>query len=301
MAGLPHGGGKSMIQGDPHAGGADKERLVRAFAQAIADLRDYIPGPDMGTNEASMGWVRDEIGRAVGLPEALGGIPLDTLGATGWGLVAAAKAAAPLCDLPLAGARVAIQGFGSVGRHAARFLTEEGAIVVAASDSRGAIQSASGLDVAALARLKEEGCSVGELEGTEALDPDDLIAIDCDIWIPAAGPDAIRADNVDRLQARMVLSGANIPATAEAEQRLHARSITLIPDFVANAGGVICGAMEYRGVGATMAFQEIADRVGNNTTSVLKAAFAEGVPPREAAHRIAAERVKSAMALTRWG
>ena len=115
-AGLPHGGGKSVIFADPKMPASDKERLIRAFAAAIADLADYIPGTDMGTDETAMGWIHDETGRAVGLPREIGGIPLDEIGATGFGLVAAIEVAAQHLALPLAGARIVIQGFGSVGR-----------------------------------------------------------------------------------------------------------------------------------------------------------------------------------------
>jgi len=125
-AGLPHGGGKSVIFADPKMPSRDKEQLVRAFAAAIAELTEYIPGPDMGTDELAMGWVHDEIGRAVGLPRELGGIPLDELGATGFGLAAAVEVASKAINLDLKGARVAVQGFGAVGKHAARFLAQKG-------------------------------------------------------------------------------------------------------------------------------------------------------------------------------
>jgi glutamate dehydrogenase (NAD(P)+) len=120
-AGLPHSGGESVIFGDPKMPPRDKERLIRAFAAAISDLAEYIPWLDMGTDELAMGWIRDETGRAVGLPREIGGIPLDEIGATGFGLAAAIDVAGQHIGLPLAGARVVIQGFGSVGKHAARF------------------------------------------------------------------------------------------------------------------------------------------------------------------------------------
>jgi glutamate dehydrogenase (NAD(P)+) len=115
-AGLPHGGGKSVLYGDPRMPHDQKERLVRAFAHALRNETDYVFGPDMGTDEGCMAWIEDEIGRAVGLPAALGGIPLDELGATGLGIRHAAEVAAPRCALALPGARVVIQGFGAVGR-----------------------------------------------------------------------------------------------------------------------------------------------------------------------------------------
>jgi glutamate dehydrogenase/leucine dehydrogenase len=118
-AGLPHGGGKSGIIADPACEPEEKERLVRAFARMIRELTEYIPGPDMGTNETCMAWVKDEIGRSVGLPRVLGGIPLDKIGATGYGLAVAAEVAAAEAKLPLDGARIAVEGFGAVGQHAA--------------------------------------------------------------------------------------------------------------------------------------------------------------------------------------
>ena len=126
----------------------------------IRGLTEYIPGPDMGTNEACMAWISDEIGRAVGLPRVLGGIPLDEIGATGYGLAMAAEVAAAEAKLALDGARVAIEGFGSVGQHAARFLARRGARFVAASDSRGAIHDARGIDVDALIAHKRAGLAL---------------------------------------------------------------------------------------------------------------------------------------------
>ena len=132
-ADLPHGGGKSILYGDPAMPRADKEQIIRAFACSLAEVEQYIFGPDMGTDEECMAWVKDEIGRAVGLPSEIGGIPLDEIGATGWGVLHAVKVASEFLDRPLAGTRVALQGFGAVGKHAARFLSAEGAIIVAAS------------------------------------------------------------------------------------------------------------------------------------------------------------------------
>jgi len=301
MAGLAHGGGKSVIFADPKMPESEKEELIRAFATAIGSESQYIVGPDMGTNEQCMAWVHDEIGRSVGLPRELGGIPLDQLGATGWGLAHAVKAALPFCDLDLKGARVAVQGFGSVGYHAARFLAAEGAVIVAASDSRGTIYRPEGLDLEGLSQLKAEGKSVRESRDGEAGGPDEIIDIECDIWIPAARPDVVTEQNADRLRARLIAEGANIPLTSGAEDRLHQRGILVLPDFVANAGGVICAAMEYHGATQTAAFDAIAEKLSHNTLQVLKAATEEQILPRTAAVRIANERVRRAMATRRWG
>jgi len=254
-AGLPHGGGKSGIVADPRT--ADKPRLVRAFARAIRDLVDYIPGPDMGTDESTMAVLHDEIGRAVGLPRVLGGIPLDEIGATGFGIAECARAAVELCDLELRGATLAIEGFGNVGRHAARFLAEQGVRLVAASDTGGTVHHADGIPVEKLAALKQQGQSVTAYRHGEKLSGDSLFSLPVDLLIPAARPDVIHAGNVGAIKARLILQGANIPATAEAERALHERGVLVVPDFIANAGGVICAAVEYRGGTESDAFRRI--------------------------------------------
>jgi glutamate dehydrogenase (NAD(P)+) len=299
-AGLPHGGGKSVLYAEPQLPREQKERLVRAFAHALRNEEDYIFGPDMGTDEGCMAWIKDEIGRAVGLPAAIGGIPLDQIGATGWGLRHAAEVAAPFCGLDLRGARIAIQGFGAVGKHAARFLAERGAVLVAASDSRGTIFDPDGLPVAALIALKDAGKAVGDSADGRRLDREAILDVACDIWIPAARPDVVREDNAHRLKTRLVLPGANIPLTAGAEAALHERGVMVVPDFVANAGGVICAAMEYHGATQSAAFAAIEEKIRANTAAVLDAAKARGIPPRQAALDLAPGRVREAMTYRRF-
>ena len=299
-AGLAHGGAKSVIFGDPSLPRSEKERLVRAFAAGIRNLKEYIPGPDMGTDETAMAWIKDEIGRAVGLPRELGGIPLDEIGATGFGLAAAAEVAQHSCDLKLDGARVVVQGFGAVGHHAARFLAKKRARLVAASDSKGAVANPDGLDIDQLVALKAEGQSVMELPAGKRINAADIVGVDCDIWIPAARPDMLREDNVDALRARLVLQGANIPATVGAERRMHERGILSIPDFIANAGGVIAASVEYHGGTEKAAFDAIADKVAANTFAVLELMKAKRMLPREAALELARTRVERAMDMRRW-
>jgi glutamate dehydrogenase/leucine dehydrogenase len=299
-ASLPHGGGKAVIFGDPKQSTERKEQQVRAFACAIHPIADYIPGPDMGTDETCMAWIEDEIGRAVGLPLELGGIPLDKIGATGFGLAVCAEAAQNAAGIRLQGARVVVQGFGSVGRHAARFLAEKGAVLVAASDSTGAVIDPAGIDVAELIAIKEEGGEVRDFPKGRKVERDAVIGVECEIWIPAARPDVIRADNVDRLRTRLVLQGANIPVTPEAEARLHARDILTVPDFIANAGGVICAAVEYRGAAQTVAFEAIAEKIRANTAQVLEKARRHKILPRQAAVDLAGRRVQTAMRYRRW-
>jgi glutamate dehydrogenase (NAD(P)+) len=299
-AGLPHGGGKSVIFGDPKMPLRNKERLIRAFAAAISDLAEYIPGPDMGTDELAMGWIKDETGRAVGLPREIGGIPLDEIGATGFGLAAAIDVAGQRIGMQLRGARVVIQGFGSVGKHAARFLSEKGAIIVGASDSRGTIVEENGLDLPALIALKAEERPLHDHPSGRKLAEDAVIDIPCEIWIPAARPDFIHVGNVARLQTRLVAEGANIPCTAEAEEALAARGILVLPDFIANAGGVICAAVEYRGGTETAALSKIEEKIRANTKAMLDEVRRTDALPRTAALSLASERVRRAMRTRRW-
>jgi glutamate dehydrogenase (NAD(P)+) len=299
-AGLAHGGGKSVLWGDPRMPREQKERLIRAFAHAMRHEQDYIVGPDMGTDEGCMAWIKDEIGRAVGLPAAMGGIPLDEIGATGWGISHAADVAASRCGLTLKGARVAIQGFGAVGKHAARFLARQGARLIAASDTLGTLHHPGGIDVARLIDLKNMGRPVCDYPMGEKLDRDAVIDVDCDIWIPAARPDVVREDNVARLRTKLVLQGANIPLTPGAEKALHDRGVLVIPDFIANAGGVICAAMEYRGATEAQAFQAIEEKIRANVGAMLDEAAAKHVLPREAAMSLAGARVKEAMSYRRF-
>jgi glutamate dehydrogenase (NAD(P)+) len=300
-AGLPHGGGKAVLFGDPKMPKDKKERLIRALAQALRNEEDYIFAPDMGTDEECMAWVRDEIARVVALPRDLGGIPLDEIGATGFGLTQAAEVAAKHIGITLTGARVVVQGFGAVGKHAALFLAAKGATLVAAADSQGAIVNAAGLDVSTLVSLKQSGKSVAEYSGGRRIPADAVVDVECDIWIPAARPDVIRDENADRLKARIFLEGANIPATHDAERSLHDRGVLCIPDFIANAGGVICAAMEYRGATQAAALQTIEEKVRRNTEQMLAQARRDGITPREAAERLAVDRVRRAVGYRRHG
>jgi glutamate dehydrogenase (NAD(P)+) len=241
-----------------------------------------MPSPTFATTYPVPTWARTN------LPWRWSGTSL--AGAPGYLEVAEA-----FTDLSLDGARVVVQGFGSVGQHAARFLARRGARLVGVSDSRGARAAADGFDLDLLLASKQQGASVGEFNEGEAIDPDDLVALDCDVWIPAARPDVLNADNAGRLRAKVVAQGANIPATPEAEQIMAARGILVIPDFVANAGGVICAAVEYHGGGESQALATIQDKIHGNVKEVLSRATTTGELPRKVAMDIAHERVHAAM------
>ncbi|MCQ1537351.1 Glu/Leu/Phe/Val dehydrogenase [Methanosarcina sp. KYL-1] len=299
-ADLPYGGGKIVMYGDPRMPQEKKSKMLRALASALRYTDEYIFAPDMGTDEVCMACIKDEIGRVVGLPCEVGGIPLDEIGATGWGLVHATEAALKYCDFELKGARVVVQGFGAVGKNAARFLAERGAVIVGVADSRGTVHSPEGLDVETLSMLKREGKSVLEYPGAEKLDREAIIAIPCDIWIPAARPDVINENNVHLLNTKLVVEGANIPVTEGAEKILYEAGVLYVPDFIANAGGVICAASEYQGSTQCAAFGSIEEKVRRNTEMVLEASSKKGISPRKAAVELAIERVKRAMKYRRW-
>ena len=299
-AGLAHGGGKSVLWGDPRMPRARKEQLIRAFAHALRNETDYIFGPDMGTDEGCMAWIKDEIGRSAGLPTALGGIPLDEIGATGWGVAQCAEVAAPYCGFALKGARIAIQGFGAVGSHAARFLAQRGAVLVAASDSTATLHNPDGLDIERLAAIKADGGSFAEQPLGAKLARDAVIAVDAEILVPAARPDVVRDDNAAEVRARLILQGANIPCTESAEKLLHQRGVMLVPDFIANAGGVICAALEYRGSTQAAVFETISERIRANTAEVRQAVPGKGILPRQAAVVLAGARVRAAMVYRRF-
>jgi len=299
VAGLPHGGGKSGIAAPPDLPPAEHERVMRAFGRAIAQLTDYIPGPDMGTTETSMAYVHDEIGRSVGLPSVLGGIPLDELGATGYGLGVCAQALSDAKVLGLDGARVVIQGFGAVGSNAARALAKHGAVVIAASDIQGATWNDDGLDIPALEAYKRTGGPISGFPGGMSVPRDDILGYSCEILVPAAQPDVVTTDNVGKISAQVVLEGANIPITTQAEAELHDRGVLCIPDVIANAGGVICAAAEHRSASRAEAFAEIDEKITAATAELLDRTRSASLTPRDAVNQMAAERLSKALGLRR--
>jgi len=298
MAHLPHGGGKACIIADPKRG--DKEHLVRLFARSIRSLKEYIPGPDMGTDETSMAYVYDEIERAVGLPRELGGIPLDEIGSTAYGVSVCVEVANDYANLELEGALLTVEGFGSVGKNTARFLAEKGVRLIAASDTTGTIYNPEGLDVEELIRVKETLGSVTKYKDGEVLETPDLLVISTDILVPAARPDSINMGNADVIDAKLIVEGANIAVTEEASKALYERGIIHIPDFVANAGGVITASVEYHGGTETHAFDRIEKTIRRNTREILDKSIENEVSPMESALRIAKQRVLRAMKYREW-
>ncbi|HEU5030471.1 MAG TPA: Glu/Leu/Phe/Val dehydrogenase dimerization domain-containing protein [Spirillospora sp.] len=310
-ADLFFGGAKAGIAADPAS--PDREGILRAFVRALAQEipARYVAGLDMGLTERDAAIVQDELGdrgAAVGTPHALGGMPYDELGVTGYGVAEAADAAARDAGLELSGARVAVQGFGAVGHAAARRLVELGATVVAVSTVHGALYDPDGLDVARLLALRGEAGDAAVKEyGGRLLDVGAELLVPADVLVPAALQDVIGEEVAGRIQARIVVEGANLPTDRAAQRVLAARGVTVVPDFVANAGGVVAAgyAMDARysafrpDPGAV--FAAVSSKMRDNTAKVLAAARAQGTTTHEAALALAQERVRAAMELKgRW-
>jgi glutamate dehydrogenase/leucine dehydrogenase len=288
---LPHGGACTLINADPNMPLDKKEKLVRAFADSIRDVYEYIPTPG-NLSQEQMVWIHEEIGRCIGLPRRLGGIPWDEIGACGYGVAVAARAAANFCGVKFEGARVAVQGFGPVGKPTAAFLAEKGCRIVAVADSKGAIFDENGLDVNEVSNTKKRTGSVIHYSGGQAKQISDIVDVDCEIWIPAAIEDVVDMSNVARLRTRLVIQGANMPLDDEAERYLFEKGVIVVPDFVANAGGVICGLVEYNKGEESTVFPTIEAKIGKNTEEVLRVSKLNKITPRKAATTIALQRIE---------
>jgi glutamate dehydrogenase (NAD(P)+) len=303
---LFHGGAKAGILGDPMA--SNKEEVLRAFARALHNEvpAEYVFGLDMGLTERDAAIFVDELGdrgAAVGLPRALGGLPYDELGVTGFGVAEAADAAATELGWQLAGSRVAIQGFGAVGEAAARRFVGLGAAVVAVSTAVGAVHDEAGLDVTRLAGLRAEvgdDC-VREYGGVQPADV--ALSVSTDVLVPAAREDVVDDAIASATDARLLVEAANLPTTSSALDILAKRGIPVVPDFIANAGGIVAAAhsmdMRYSPftVNADAIFTMISTKLRANVVAVLAEAARTHTTPHTAAQRLAQQRVLAAMRL----
>ena len=257
VVGLPYGGAKGGVICNPKELSVQElEHLTRRYATEISMLigpESDIPAPDVGTNPRIMAWIMDtySMHRGYSVPAVVTGKPLSIGGsqgrieATGRGVTIVARETARHLGLPLSGARVAVQGYGNVGSIAAQLLHEQGCKIVAASDSGGGVYNPKGLDPVDLQRHKEHTGSVVGYRGAEAVTNDDLLELPCEILVPSALEGQITKDNADRIKARMVVEGANGPTTPEADEILRNRKVFVVPDILANAGGVVVSYFEW--------------------------------------------------------
>ena len=299
LADIPFGGAKSGIKYLP-TDAKHKEKIVRSFARAIGEVipSKYIAGPDMRMTEVEMGFFAEELGpgSCTGKPAKMGGLPHE-LGSTGFGVAESTFACLEHENIDVNGVRVAIEGFGNVGTFTAKFLSEKGAKIVAVSDSRGAVFYEDALDVEKLIKTKETKGTVTACEerGASVLPASQLFELDCDVLVPGARPDVINDQNLDKIKAKIVVEAANIPMTVETENKLYERGILVMPDFVANAGGVISSWVEWKGGTEQEMFRVVREKIGKNSRKVLEFHHENDVAPRAAAMEIAMQRVRKAM------
>ena len=325
LAGIPFGGAKAGIVMPKDISHEDKKKFVQSFARAIRSFvpEKYIAGPDVNSGEEEMRWFAEAVGdwkAATGKPAdfciATGeagkscGLPHE-LGSTGFGVAQAAKVAAEIAGLNIKGATVAIEGFGNVGVFAFKHLEEMSAKIVAVSDSRGAAYLESGLDEKILHELKTAKKSVADYPGAlrpssgQALRPssgqakkltsDEFFALPVDILIPAAVTDVINEKNKDKIRAKIIVEGANIPMRENIEKELFVRGIVIVPDFVANMGGVISSYAEYEGYSPEKMFELVKEKVMKATREVMEKSIEDKRNPREIATELAKGRVESKM------
>ena len=313
LADLPFGGAKGGVICDPHEMSRDElKRTTRRYTEGIRRMigpQMDIPAPDMNTNPQVMAWMMDTYSVYEGytIPEVVTGKPVEIGGtpgrieATGRGVSIITEQLFDHLDRALDGATVAIQGFGNVGAWTARFLTERGARVVAVSDITRGVHDSDGLDVLALFEYADEGGNLADYEGADSIPNEDLLQLDVDVLIPAAVGNAITTDVADDLDADIVVEAANGPTTPEADDILRERDIPVVPDILANAGGVIVSYFEW--VQNTQEYTWPKGQVNDELERRLTTSFDEtietyteaGTPDlRTAAYTIAIDRVATA-------
>ena len=281
---VPYGGDKGGSRVDPRKlSKGERERLTRRYTSEIGLLigpSKDIPAPDVNTNGQIMAWMMDTYsmntgatatGVVTGKPVDLGG-SLGRVEATGRGVFTGGVEAAKLTGLPVEGARVAVQGFGNVGGTAGKLFADAGAKVVAVQDHTGTIYNASGLDVAALLEHVRTQGGVGGFAGAEPMGNDDFWGVGCDILIPAALEGQITQDNAHRIQAKLVIEGANGPTTPEADDILNDKGVLVLPDVIANAGGVTVSYFEWVQDFSSFFWSE--DEINARLVRIMQEAFA---------------------------
>lgn len=307
---LPFGGAKAGIIGNPD--GADKEAVLRAFARKLSNEvpSEYVFGLDMGLTEQDAAIFIDELddrGASVGLPAELGGFPYDELGVTGYGLAESTDAALAHLGRETAGARISIQGFGAVGTAAARRLEELGARIVAVSTAAGMVADPEGLDLELLLKLRIEAGDRCVLDyGGAQQGLGDELTINTDVLVPAARQDVIDDALARQVRASLIVEGANLPTTPAAQQVLAERGVTVVPDFIANAGGVVAAAYSMDSRHSSFApeadtvLQSVSSRLRENTRVVLEGTQGTERTSHQTALDLAQGRVRRAMQLRGW-
>ncbi|MHB8656081.1 MAG: Glu/Leu/Phe/Val family dehydrogenase [Terriglobia bacterium] len=311
LVNIPFGGAKGGIAVDPaQMTTGELQRLTRGYIRRIGlflgPFRD-IPAPDMNTNAQVMTWIFDEYSAQHGYtPACVTGKPVELGGslgreaATGRGVAFLIEALAKDLGMPMAGARVAVQGFGNVGSFATRFLAEAGAKVVAVADVKGGVLNEKGLDVKALLDYSRNNRTISGFPGAREISSEEVLTVDCDILVPAALQCVLTKSNAEKVRARIVAEGANLPTTPEADEILVRRGIHVLPDILTNSGGVTVSYFEWAQNLQQIFWEE--DHVNAEMRKILARAYRqvadmaakEKIPLREAAYTIAVDRVARA-------
>ena len=312
IAGIPYGGAKGGVNCPAsELGEAELQKITRSFISKIEKVlgptRD-IPAPDVNTNAQTMAWMMDEYGKlhghtpaiVTGKPIALGG-SYGREAATGRGVVYMFREAAPTIGLRPDETTVVVQGFGNVGSWAARIIHQLGAKIVGVSDAFGAIRCEAGVDPDELHAHIVDGGLLAQFPGVEEITPDELMEIECDVFIPAALGGMIHAGNADRMACKMIIEGANSPTTPTADEILNDKGVFIVPDVMANAGGVVVSYFEW--VQNLQHFRWEEREVNDKLGTIMRRAYREvaarageieGTPLRVAAYQVGIERVLEA-------
>ncbi|MEK7510528.1 MAG: Glu/Leu/Phe/Val dehydrogenase [Patescibacteria group bacterium] len=309
LADIPFGGAKAGIV---WPGGSEelKKQYIQSFARLIKLFtpKKYIAGPDVNTGEKEMQWFVEATGnwrsatgkpanlcmKIFGKPGEKCGIPHE-FGSTGFGVVHATAIAAELAGLDLKKATVAIHGFGNVGTFAYQYITDMGSTVVALADVSAAIFEKNGFDKNIIEKFIKERKPLKEYPSSAHIPPDEFWSIPVDILIPVSVTDVINNSNKNKIKAKIVVEAGNIPMSEEIEQELFQKGILIVPDFVANAGGVISSYAEYRGYNPKKMFELVQRKIMSMTKRVLGKSIKTNRNTRDVALEIAKERVEAAM------
>jgi glutamate dehydrogenase (NAD(P)+) len=296
LAELPFGGAKSGIIANPKEISLKKKHeIVKAFGEALRVVcpKLYVAAPDISTAEKEMEVFANAVGNkkaCTGKPKKMGGLPHE-LGSTGFGVYHAAKVALEHVGKDIKDVTFAVEGFGNVGQFVSKFMIKDGAKMIAVSDSKGMACDDKGFNFDKLMKAKKEKGSVVGYGGCDVKPGHQIIDVKADVLITAAVPDLIKSSDVNRIKAKLIVEGSNIPATFAVEEELHRKGILVVPDFVANAGGVISSYVEFINGTEKKMFDMIEKKIVKNTRLVLDKAKEKNEMPREVAMDIAKGRV----------
>ena len=311
LAQIPFGGAKAGIVLDPQTISLKrKKEIIQSFSKALKPFvpKKYIAGPDIGTGEKEMQWFSEANGSwqaATGKPanvcvKIFGkkgekcGLPHE-FGSTGYGVALAAKQASDFIGLNIKGVAVAIAGFGNVGTFSCKYLSELGVKIIAVSDTNGTVFDKKGLDFIKLEKLKKEKKSIIAYPDGKRIGREDIYELKVDILVPAARGYVINENNFRNIKAKIIVEGSNIPIQEKYEEILHKKGVLIIPDIIANAGGVISSYAEYRGYNPKRMFETVKNKIIKNMDDILTRAKKQNLSPRKIALDLAVLKLKKAM------